>query len=50
MSMDREEIGEFAKILVQSLDPIEVSSFYRTYHEITEFSLAPAIESMNWRA
>lgn len=34
MSMDREEIGEFAKILVQSLDPIEVSGFYKTYHEI----------------
>ncbi len=32
--MDREAIGEFAKILVQSLTPEEVSNFYRTYHEI----------------
>lgn len=32
--MDREQIGEFARILIQSLDPIEVSNFYKTYHEI----------------
>lgn len=34
MGMDREQIGEFARILIQSLDPIEVSRFYKTYHEI----------------
>jgi len=34
MSVDREAIGEFARILVQSLTPLEITEFYRTYHDI----------------